>query len=268
VKIISKDKNKLLAITFLLITFVGLTYFYKSKTQNLTQNKPIKKLIKKDYTYYSKLVTPEKGYTVPIKWGDTGIKLVKSGGIDLKKFQNNYSDKKYQDLLTYLTESKNKSITINKDSAYFWVNTLWALGLTQKSQVLEEGIMGTEYKDRIGNFASTGGWNLGAKDAVSLYSSTNIIPLTPKQQSLVTKVSANIYRPCCGNPTSFPDCNHGMAILGLLELMASQGFSEQEMYEASLAFNSYWFPSTYTDLAYYFETTENTSWNKVAPKKC
>lgn len=83
---------------------------------------------------------------------------------------------------------------------------------------------------------------------------------------MVADVSANIYRPCCGNPTSFPDCNHGMAILGLLELMASQGATEEAMYEASLAFNSYWFTTTYVDLAYYFQTEKGLAWNEVEPK--
>lgn len=212
-------------------------------------------------------VAPEKGYEVKINWGDIGKKLVASGAIDLDKYQKNYSDEQDEELLSYLTETKNKGITIDRQNAYFWVNTLWALGLTQRSDVLTSGIMGTEYKDKIGNFASTGGWTLGAKDATDLYASAEIIKLTPEQQALVSKVSKNIYRPCCGNPTSFPDCNHGMAILGLLEIMTSKGFSEEEMYEASLAFNSYWFSQTYVDLAYYFQTKEGLSWDEVDPKK-
>lgn len=214
----------------------------------------------------SEIVTPEEGYTVNLNWGDTGQKLVAAGGIDMEKYMKNYDKPEYKELLSYLTENKGEGITINKQNAYFWVNTLWALGLTQKSDVLDKGVMGTEYADRVGSFASTGGWTLGAKDAVSLYSSGDIIPLTQEQQDLVTRVSANVYRPCCGNPTSFPDCNHGMAILGLLELMASQGATEEEMYEASLAFNSYWFGQTYIDLAYYFQTEKGLSWDEVDPK--
>jgi hypothetical protein len=212
-------------------------------------------------------VMPEKGYTINVNWGDTGQKLVAAGGIDLEKYRENYGDKKYQDLMAYLTTDQNKSITINRENAYFWVNTLWALGLTQQSAVLDQGVMGTEYKDQVGNFASTGGWTLGAKDAVQLYSSTDIIPLTAKQQALVDKISQNIYRPCCGNPTSFPDCNHGMAILGLIELMVSQGYGEENIYEAALAFNSYWFSQTYIDLAYYFQTQEDTAWEDVDAKR-
>lgn len=212
-------------------------------------------------------VIPKEGFTVNVKWADTGLNLVKAGGIDMGKYEKNYAEPRYKELLSYLTEARDKGITINQENAYFWVNTLWALGLTQKSDVLDKGIMGTQYKKDLGNFASTGGWTLGARDAVKLYSSSKIIPLTEEQQALVEKISAGIYRPCCGNPTSFPDCNHGMAILGLIELMASQGFSEDEIYRASLAFNSYWFPQTYIDLAYYFQTKENVSWQNIDPKR-
>ena len=214
----------------------------------------------------SKSVVPDAGYSVNVNWGETGKKLVTAGGIDMAKFSQNYSTAEYAELLKYLTEAKDLGITINSKNAYFWVNTLWALGLTQKSDVLDKGVMGTEYRDRLANFASTAGWTLGSKDAVSLYSSAQIIPLTEEQQDMVTKVSANIYRPCCGNPTSFPDCNHGMAILGLIELMVSQGFSEQQIYRAALAFNSYWFSSTYVDLAYYFQTEKGLTWDEVDPK--
>ncbi len=219
------------------------------------------------FAYYLDKVAPEQGFTVNIKWGDVGKKIVAAGGIDLAKFKQNYTDDQYKEILTFLMETKDQPITITRENAYFWVNTLWALGLTQKSDVLDKGIMKTKYSDNLGNFASTGGWSLGAKPAVKLYSSKDILGLTPAQQALVVKVSANIYRPCCGNPTSFPDCNHGMAILGLLELMASQGADEDQMYKAALAFNSYWFTNTYADLAYYFKTKENKDWSQVDAKR-
>ena len=98
------------------------------------------------------------------------------------------------------------------------------------------------------------------------YSKHEFISLTPEQQQLVEQVSWNIYRPCCGNPTYFPDCNHGMAMLGLLELMASQGVNEEDMYKAALAVNSYWFPETYINLAKYFES-QGTPWKKIDPKE-
>lgn len=213
------------------------------------------------------IVVPDGGYSVNIKWGDTGKKLVEAGAIDLEKYKKNYSDAEYRELLTYLTEVKNEGITINKSNAYFWVNTLWALGLTQKSDVLDKGVMGKYPKEKLGGFASTGGWTLGVKPAVDLFSSTEIVSLTAQQQELVKRISENVYRPCCGNSTAFPDCNHGMAALALIELMASQGSSEQAIYQAVLAFNSYWFSQTYVDLAYYFQTKENIPWSKVDAKR-
>ncbi|MCA9371471.1 hypothetical protein KC726_01095 [Candidatus Woesebacteria bacterium] len=211
-------------------------------------------------------VIPDTGYTVDLAWNDVGKKLVASGAIDLQKYQTNYTQEQYKDLLTYVTESKRKEITITPRNAYFWVNTLWALGLVQKSDVLGQGIMTKEYPDQIGNFASTAGWTLGTKDAMSLYNSTNIVDLSPEENQRVSDITGHIYRPCCGNSAAFPDCNHGMAILGLVELMVDQGFSDEAIYDAALAFNSYWFPQTYIDLAYYFETKQDTIWNKVDPK--
>lgn len=220
-----------------------------------------------DINSLSQVVTPDQGYLIKVNWGDTGKKLISSGAIDLNKYQQNYADPQYKSLLEFLTQTQNQGIAINSDTAYFWVNTLWALGLVQKSDVLDKGIMGTEYREELGSFASTGGWTLGTKDATSLYSSAEIIPLTEKQQKQVTEIASNIYRPCCGNSTAFPDCNHGMAMLGLIELMVSQGATDQEVYQAALAFNSYWFPQTYIDLAFYFQEKESTSWNKVDPKR-
>ena len=210
-------------------------------------------------------VMPQAGYRVAIRWGEVGKKLVAAGGIDLAKYRKNYQGEREQELLTYLTSEKEEGITINSENAYFWVNTLWALGLTQKSDVLDKGVMGAD-RSKLGNYASTGGWTLGAKDAVALFSSAEIIPLTSEQNQMVKQISDGIYRPCCGNPTSFPDCNHGMAILGLVELMVSQGFSEEEIYQAALKFNSYWFGDTYIDLAYYFRTKEGKTWDQVDPK--
>ena len=79
---------------------------------------------------------------------------------------------------------------------------------------------------------------------------------------MVYQIAEHIFRPCCGNHTAYPDCNHGMAVLGLLELMASQGASVKELYQAALTFNSYAFSSTYLTLAVYFEG-QGTAWLRV-----
>ena len=35
--------------------------------------------------------------------------------------------------------------------------------------------------------------------------------------------------------------------------MVSQNFSKEEIYKTALAFNSYWFPDTYLNIAYHFD---------------
>lgn len=144
------------------------------------------------------------------------------------------------------------------------VNTLWALGLVQKSKVLDAGPMRTG-GNPTANFASTAGWTLGTKPAMELYSSATIIPLTEEQQELVKKIAENVFRPCCGNSTAFPDCNHGMAALGYIEWAVYNGLPENQIYKDLLAFNSFWFPQNYVDMAVYFDK-QGTKWKDVDPK--
>ena len=81
-----------------------------------------------------------------------------------------------------------------------------------------------------------------------------------------TKIAQNAYRPCCNNSTFYQDCNHGSALLGLLELGAAQGLSENELYREALAFNSFWFPHNYIQTALYLKAVKRTNWDKVDPK--
>jgi len=122
-----------------------------------------------------------------------------------------------------------------------------------------------QYGGDAGRFASTGGWSLAQGSPMDHYSKYQFISLTPDQQALVAKVSKNIYRPCCGNSVHFPDCNHGMAMLGLLELMAVNNVGEDEMYKVALGVNTLWFPQTYLDLATYFKE-QGQEWDEVDPK--
>lgn len=116
---------------------------------------------------------------------------------------------------------------------------------------------------KIGNFASTGGWTVGTKKATELYSNFEIIKLNASQQKILEDFAFNSYRPCCSNPTGFPDCNHGMAALALGEIMASQGAKVEEIFEAFKYFNSFWFPQTYLDVAKYFQAKEGKDWSEV-----
>lgn len=211
-------------------------------------------------------VLPEKGTTLPVKWGDLGKKLIENGVIDADKFESLYAGRGglSEDEKSLLYGDGNGNLKINEENSGFLLNLLWAFGLANKNSILEQGPMMDSRYGGAGNFASTGGWTLAKETAMDHYSRHALVVLTPAQQEMVERAAKGIYRPCCGNSTYFPDCNHGMAMLGLLELMASQGASEKEIYQAALQVNSYWFPDTYLAIAKYFEK-RGVEWRDVEP---
>lgn len=209
-------------------------------------------------------VLPEDGFSLPINWGKIGPSLVSGGVIDLAKFKE--AVRPNEEELLILTQESDKPLSINSADSQFVVDILWALGLAQKSKVYTEGPMGKEYKDRAGNFASTGGWSLAKGPATNYLGKDEIIKLTPDDQDRVFEITKNIYRPCCGNPTSFPDCNHGMAALGLVELLVAQKYSDEEIYRAVLGFNSFWFGQSYITLAAHY-ALQGIPWDKVDAKE-
>ncbi len=200
-----------------------------------------------------------------VKWADLGKRMVEDGVIDKVKLAQAITggDELPKELDKYFADSQNK-IEVNQENAGFWVDVLWGLGLANKNRILEKGEMMVENDPSI--FASTGGYSLSNGDPMDHYSRHSYITLTEQQQKEVLEIAGNIYRPCCGNSTAFPDCNHGMAMLGLIELMVSQGKSKDEIYKAALALNTYWFPSTYLDIAYFFEEN-GKDFSKASPKE-
>ncbi len=210
-------------------------------------------------------VLPQAGYKTSLKWKDLGKRLVGAGAIDKKKYEEIFvSEADGQDHMKYLDGSWEENMVINETNSRFMVNTLWALGLANKSKVLDEGQMKTG-ETPTENFASTGGWTLGVKPVMEIYSSAEIIPLTPEQQELVKKIAENVFRPCCGNSTAFPDCNHGMAALGYIEWAVYNGLPENQIYKDLLAFNTFWFPQNYVEMAVFFDKA-GTKWKDVNPQ--
>lgn len=216
------------------------------------------------------IVLPAGGVELPISWGDLGKKLVSSGAIDVKKIQQLYISRgqytdEYERLLLGDNDGK---LIINENNAGYILNLLWALGLSNANPILVDSkeMMNPNYGGAA-NFASTGGWTMAVGDGMDHYNRHIYFKLTSEQQALVDKVSRGIYRPCCGNSTHFPDCNHGMAMLGLLELMASQGVSEEDMWKVALTVNSYWFPDTYITIATYMKDKKGIEWSDVNPQE-
>jgi len=213
-------------------------------------------------------VVPEEGVVLPIRWGDIGARMVETGVIDEKAFGKLYTGGggMSDDTKALLSVDYQKQVVMTRDNAGELLNLLWAFGLGNKNPILADTteMMNPDYGG-AGGFASTGGWSIADGDPMNHYGAHQFITLTPEQQAHVDTVSKNIYRPCCGNSTHFPDCNHGMAMLGLLELMAANGVSESDMYKVALQVNSYWFPDTYLTIAQYL-ASEGTAWENADPK--
>lgn len=235
-------------------------YTTRLKTANIPQ--------KTENTALEEKVLPREGIILPIRWNDLGTKLASVEVINLEKLELLYAERggltENEQKLLYSTDNGN--LTITAENSGFLLNLFWALGLGTKNEILDNGPMNEPRYGGAGNFASTGGWTLSDGDAMNHYSRHPFIILTPEQQKPVEQVSKNIYRPCCNNPTHFPDCNHGMAMLGLLELLASQGISEKEIYTIALQVNAYWFPDTYLIIAQYL-ASNGRDWETADPKE-
>ncbi len=219
-------------------------------------------------------VLPVQGVALPIRWGSVGSELVGAGVIDLEKFEAIYVERGGfpEELRTLLAASNAGTLVMTQENSSFLLNLFWAFGLANDNPLLALGRMtdGKGLTDegiaRARRFASTGGWTLAKGDAMEHYSRHTFVRLTPAQQALVERVAGNIYRPCCDNSTSFPDCNHGMAMLGLLELMAANGTGEAEMYRVALRVNAYWFPDTYVTIAEYL-AQKGQRWQDADPRE-
>ena len=165
--------------------------------------------------------------------------------------------------LAILKEGSNDLIVIDRQNAYFLLNFFWAFGLTNQNPILTEGPMMQGGEEKVIEFASTGGWTLASRPVAELYASTPIVSLNIIQQERLEKVATQVYRPCCNNPTHFPDCNHGMAMLGMLELLASQDASEAEMFAAAKYANAFWYPGQTMELATFFKVNQKVDFARL-----
>jgi hypothetical protein len=213
----------------------------------------------KELTILYEQVNPKDGYALPISYGDLGPRLLEGGVISYDAFAaiyENSGNPLSAEQTEILKDSSDEEIVITAQNAHFLLNFFWAVGLANRNSILTDGPMVQNSGGQIERFASTGGWTLATKPVTELYASMDLIPLTAEQQKLVEEVAAAIYRPCCNNHTLFPDCNHGMAMLGVLELMASQGATADEMFEAAKYINAYWFPQQTLETAIYLQLNE------------
>ncbi|MDO8430111.1 MAG: hypothetical protein Q7S73_01980 [bacterium] len=252
-------KDYSIPISIFLSSLILASAWIYTKGLNTTENSQLSAIVSEQLVETAEL---------PVVWKDLGKQMIEAGVIDAEKFESLYSGRSglTKEMKELLYGSDNGNLIISEENSGFLLNLLWALGLGNKNDILEKGPMSDLRYGGAGNFASTGGWTLAKGDAMEHYSKHQFMKLNPSQQALVERVSKNIYRPCCGNSTYFPDCNHGMAMLGFLELMVSQGASEEEMYKSALVLNTFWFPDTYSAIKQYL-AQKGLDWNKISPQE-
>ncbi len=249
-------------VTFLFGLGSGYLKWGRDETAKLTQEKELARLYEQ--------VNPEDGYALPVSYGNLGPQLVEAGVIDYDAFMNVMTasgdaiSNRQSDILK---KGSDEQVIITAENAHFLLNFFWAVGLANRNSILTEGPM-VQYSDgQIEQFASTGGWTLATKPITDLYASMDLIPLTAEQQARVEEVASAVYRPCCNNHTLFPDCNHGMAMLGLLELMASQNAGMDEMFNAAKYVNAFWFPQQTLETAVYLKSNQKIDFADADPRR-
>jgi len=239
-----------------LVLASGIAYFLWQRDSGDAFNELVELAV--DYSKQQNQVTLPDEYTLPVTYGDIGPQLLVAGAINYEQFVEVYNrsgqplTNEQQNILQY---GSDEPIVINRENAYFLLNFFWAFGLTNQNAILDNGPLAQYADGDISNFASTGGWTIGEKSATELYSSTPIVELDAEQQALLETIAEQVYRPCCNNHTAFADCNHGMAMLGILEVMAAQDASLDEMFEAAKYLNAFWFPQQTMELALFFQVT-------------
>ena len=246
------------------IGFVGSRYWLFNYTEPGKQY-----LLQRKEEDLARRLMPPEGKAVSIVFKDALKKLVEAGVIDLEKWNTLYSKRRMEApdwIATALLSHSEHPIHFDEISAPFLLNLLWALGISNKTRFNERSPLRGK---RLPNFASTGGWKLGREqNGAAYFNQVSNVLLNEEQEQLVFEMAKGIYRPCCNNSTFFQDCNHGSAMLGLLELGASQGKREAELYSIALTANTYWFPESYVAIAHYFEDIEvNRRLKDVPPRE-
>ncbi len=211
-------------------------------------------------------VAPSKPTLTGLDIGAPVAKLVEAGVIDVEKFTTVL--RRYGPVPEWVSralEGKPAELVFSAQTASYNLNLLWPLGLATKAAFNDNSPI--KGKD-LSNYASTGGWFLGRENnGAAYFNAVETLSLTPEQSKRVLRLAEGVFRPCCNNSTFFQDCNHGSAMLGLLELTASNGWGAAEMLNLAKAANGFWYPQEYAEIALYFDVVEGRSWSEVPAKR-
>jgi hypothetical protein len=209
-------------------------------------------------------VLPKDGFRSRIALKSSILKLVEYGVIDRGKFLAIFGKPGPDpaEFARVLTDPSDVPILLTTANASRYVDLLWPIGLANYMAAnAKSPLYGSPVK-----YASNEGWTLGREESgMGYFDKFPIVQLTLAQERRVVRIAKATYRPCCDNSTFFQDCNHGSALLGLLQLGASQGLAERELYREALAFNAFWFPDN-VQTALLFQVAKKTRWADVDPK--
>lgn len=184
-------------------------------------------------------VAPRAGVNTGVTFGDSLPKLITAGALVPEKLPA-LGGRLPGWVQRALRGNWDEPIIFSRDQARYVVNLLWPLGLSNRVVFNRRSPINT---DRLAGFASTGGWTLGREpNGAAYFDSIDAVRLSDRQTFLALAIATNTFRPCCDNSTFFQDCNHGSALLGLMELAVAQGATAEAIYRLALTANAYWFP--------------------------
>jgi hypothetical protein len=209
------------------------------------------------------------GAILPLQPVPTGLdlgppiaKLVEAGAMDREKFVAVHENRgPVPEWVLRALDGKSQELVLSIETAPYNLNLLWPLGLATRAAFNEDSPM---KGDDLANYASTGGWSLGRGDnGAAYFDAVETLRLTADQSDIVRRLAENVFRPCCGNSAFFQDCNHGSAMLGLMELAAAGRRGPAEILELAKAANGFWYPREYVEIALYFDAVEGRRWRDV-----
>lgn len=210
-------------------------------------------------------VLPPGGIETGVAFGNALQKIIAAGVLVPAKLHAVYKDRGGMPpwAAALLAVPSGVPIRFSAAAANDLLTLLWPIGLATRAPFNAGGPTAGAHLPRL---ASTAGWRLGREpNGAAYFDGVDAVALGPAQAALVREVAARTYRPCCDNPALFQDCNHGAAMLGLLELGASQGLDAAALERAALAANSFWFPREYLKTALFFQLLEGRPWSEVPP---
>ena len=213
------------------------------------------------------------GAVLPLQPVPTGLdlappiaKLVEAGAIEREKFVAAHENRgPLPEWVLRALDGKSQELVLSVETAPYNLNLLWPLGLANKAAFNEDSPM---KGDDLANYASTGGWSLGRGDnGAAYFNAVETLRLTSDRSDMVRRLAENVFRPCCGNSAFFQDCNHGSAMLGLIELAAADGRGPDEILELARAANGLWYPREYVEIALYFDAVEGQPWRDAPAER-